>query len=285
MGKGSGTATCRMPMSFGTSPLAPSSVTTAPLPLDLLQAQRGRSRSPATYKDALEACFDSPNSYEIIKSHPHPLTDPAYFADLHDGFSRDGLTVRTESCEYVLSFLHFSGSVCDRRGIPVGRVGYQSSLDEKEEIGLRLSMFTLEPEYRGTDFSAAYNQHLDETYRREGADYMTLHASGLGSYVWAKQGFLFDSAMMPEPSVTEGLKLAASAKIERGIHIAERTYPQQITPQLCRLFQARLQHSDELTPGALSQFGREASFDTPDGEMWLGKCAFLHGDWHGIKFF
>lgn len=254
-------------------------------PWGLLEKQRGRSRSPSAYNHALAMRDEERSANEIIKSHTHPLTDPAYFAKLHDGFSAGGLTVRTQVCKYLLSFVHLQGAIYDRHGVAVGRIGYQATVDEQDEIGVSLSMFTLDPSSRGTDFSAAYNQYLDGIYTREGADYMTVHASGLGSYVWAKQGFLFDSAYMEAFSAKEGAQRSAADMIERGIRSAEAEYPQQIDPQLRQSFREQLQRPEALTPGSLSQFGKEASFATSEGRMWLGKCAFLHGSWPGVKFF
>ncbi|HEV7805160.1 MAG TPA: GNAT family N-acetyltransferase [Solirubrobacteraceae bacterium] len=118
------------------------------------------------------------------------------FLAIYDGFEHGGLRAEVDRdastpLNRAGRVVRLEGRVVDERG---RRVGHFTRMLASGGEGLRArhEKIVLEPEARGRGFARALHAHAEDTYRRMGVGFVTMHAENVGSLLWPRLGFDFD---------------------------------------------------------------------------------------------
>ncbi len=131
--------------------------------------------------------------------------------------------------------------------------------------------FELDPEVRGSGFSARWLAQLEDRYRQSGIDRIELNTDGVGGYAWAKAGFDF-SGPREARKAADRMELLLGSAVARGVNPETRAAAESLIER------ARAGGDAIPTPMEFAMVGWK-----PGASMWLGKAAMLNSKWAGVK--
>jgi GNAT superfamily N-acetyltransferase len=140
------------------------------------------------------------------------------FSAIYDGFEHRGLRAEVDRdastpLNRTGRVVRLEGHVLDERG---RRVGHFTRMLASGGEGLRArhEKIDLAPEARGRGFARALHAHAEDTYRRMGVEFVTMHAENVGSLLWPRLGFDFDRLLADESSRHESV---AEERVRRSV--------------------------------------------------------------------
>lgn len=118
------------------------------------------------------------------------------FRAIYDGFEHGGLRAEVDRDKSTPlnragRVARLEGYVCDEGGRGVGQFTRMLA-SGGEGFRVRHEKVELDPAARGRGFARAMHQHAEDTYRRMGVLFITMHAENVGSLLWPRLGFDFD---------------------------------------------------------------------------------------------
>ncbi|MDX6682409.1 MAG: hypothetical protein QOG94_2448 [Solirubrobacteraceae bacterium] len=118
------------------------------------------------------------------------------FRAIYDGFEHGGLRAEVDRdastpLDRAGRVVRLEGLVLDEHGRRVGRFTRMLA-SGGEGLRARHEKIDLAPEARGRGFARALHAHAEDTYRRMGVGFVTMHAENVGSLLWPRLGFDFD---------------------------------------------------------------------------------------------
>ena len=168
----------------------------------------------------------------------------------------------------------------------------------KADRSVYFDFYELHPEHQNKGLGSRFYEHCERVWKAAGFDRVALCASmTTGGYVWARKGYGWEFGEM-EDDMWAGIKQLrsdrpweyAEYKDDYGISTfpsslwakPSNRYQVQSNPKLVRSLFRNVKRTT--TPWELSNIGREAPFEGPDGKpMWYGKAFLLGSDWRGVK--
>lgn len=173
--------------------------------------------------------------------------------------------------------------IFDGTGKKVGMVGRTIHSDGT----VNHDSMILDSDKQGQGFAHAFNKAVEDKYRQMGIEKVTLDASWVGSYAWARAGYDWQRFEDPRAIDTtretiEELLDSISAKAgEMMMESGELDFLDLIESQIeemLRRVQSAESYDDLPLPYDLTQIGYR-----PGDENWPGKAGMLDGAWNGEK--
>ena len=223
---------------------------------------------------------------------PYPPLSPAAAGDLFDGFAcpTSGMTAAvTASRLQAPGDVHVTGLVTDTAGLTVGRFNRRLFYDSAGRLTIHNGNLLLDDTVQARGFGRAIHRHAAAGACTLGAIRMTVHASDVGGYAWARDyEFDYPSGATPDQRRLAGAAAASVMLMLAGRRLAAIARAGVCTPQQLARFTSRFASTQQLTsadvdgcfhsPAAIAGYGRAAA---PDG-LWLGKAFLLGSCWTGV---
>jgi GNAT superfamily N-acetyltransferase len=180
-----------------------------------------------------------------------------------------------DSGKYVL----LEGQIFDDDNEPIGdddksigscqRIFYR---DDEGHLVVENDHLELQKFAQQRGFSTALSKELEQYYRRSGVDYMIVHATEIGGYTWAREGFDWDLNSVSLPSSLHEVRRRIEGLIaDAGTHPDDKLLLRQICDRL---------KEDDLGKGCPKP--KELA-DLKGVDTELGKKVMIGIDWHGIR--
>lgn len=169
-------------------------------------------------------------------------------------------------------FVQLDGEILDDSNDTVGLCRRQFYRDDEGRLVVDNDRLELEEYAQRQGFGTALNDELDQYFRRSGVDIVTVHATNIGGYVWARRGFDWD----PSPNRLSSALQQVRWRIEKLIADAG-THPDD--KLLLRKICDRL-GGDE--PGKACPTPKELA-DLKGVDTELGHKVMEKLDWYGIR--
>jgi GNAT superfamily N-acetyltransferase len=174
-------------------------------------------------------------------------------------FAHRGLEARLEDYRFVEDDeFRFSAAVRDAAGQRRGGFICWLSRDAARGLSLRLADIRISPAAQRGGFGTAVLERLEREARRAGIERLTLWATGIGAYAWARPGWRFDRADAAAELIAVGLP-----------HLRGKI------PEPAWIALATLERRPPSTPAELAGFGRERAWAEDEERNWAGRALLL----------
>lgn len=147
--------------------------------------------------------------------------------------------------------------------------------DRDGKRSVKLENLFLKPDYQDRGFGTALTSHVFAMLKALRVDTMKLEAVQVGSYTWARAGFVWTKDPVKEQQRLYREATQSEAWREIAEHVSEAL----------RINLARKVAAGEFSSEAeLAAFGREEPWTDAGGHTtWLGKALLLDGRWEGER--
>jgi ribosomal protein S18 acetylase RimI-like enzyme len=260
------------------------------------------------------------NASDLLDNSSHPLACEEGMKRIHSRWLHkdSGILVESPNEWYRERDFRLCRGKFFLDGNKVGDYSYSVAIDDQDELRVHICAINLDEDLHSCGFGRAFYREIENRYRESGAHYITLNATGVGGYFWAKEGFLFDprrETLKPLLSLEASDKKIIEAtqetlgrkRVFRELTETGRIDPKEITlilsfVPLDKDLEEGSIDSKILTPYAISQLGRENSWIEEEEivvrrggnvldsfkfaqrhEMWLGKKLLMRTTWSAVK--
>jgi GNAT superfamily N-acetyltransferase len=177
-------------------------------------------------------------------------------------------------------YVQLDGLIFDEDDDPVGGDDTSVGLcrrkfyrDDEGRLVVENDRLELEEFAQHRGFSTALSKELEHYYRRSGVDLVTVHATEIGGYTWAREGFDWDPNSVSLRSSLDDIRRRIEGLIaDAGTDPADQVLLRQICDRL---------NEDDLGKGCPTP--KELA-DPRGVDTELGKKVMIGIDWHGIRW-
>lgn len=207
----------------------------------------------------------------------------AAIAEELDGFSSDGLTVAIAARQEMgLGSLKLAGAIYDESGHRVGTFSRDLLVIGSRRRAFHM-VFELEPQVRGRAFREAFFRHAEAVYRSYGIDDIRVSAEQIGSYLWAKEDFVFMGDKHGQRQAEVELWMSRGRSCAEAA-VARGDLPEAVMMEIDALFaEIAAGGREPLEPRDLARLAYQHTWTSDGHTVWLGKEMLIDWAWNGIK--